>query len=277
METLKKEIEHHFAKQDFTIYISERAKHTTELAKKAVDANYDVIVAAGGDGSIMEVVTGIIGSKAKLGIIPYGTGNMLALNLEIPLNINKTLDSIITGKTTKIDIGKINDHKYFAFMAGCGFDAKIIDETSREKKKKLGLLAYYIEGLKQLLKVNHSNFKIKLDNKKIIKAKALTVIIANSANIIGNSFSLAPFASMKDGLLDLIIISPKTQPEFLKLLWKLITRINTDKNNKPKYFQAKKIEIKSKPVLLVQADGDIIGKTPVKIQVLPEAIEVIVP
>jgi YegS/Rv2252/BmrU family lipid kinase len=275
-KALKKHLLRRFFNFNFEIWETEKPFQAIDLSKKAVQENCDIIIAAGGDGTIIEVISGMINSNSKLGIIPYGTGNMLAANLGIPVNISKAIDIIIEGNSQKIDIGKIND-RYFAFMAGCGFDAKIIDETSREKKKKYGLLAYFIEGVSQVFKTKYNLFKIKLDNNKTVKARALTVIIANSGNIIGNLFSLVPHASLSDGLLDIIIISPKSTGDYIPILWQILTRQKHKKSNKIIYYQAKEVEIKCKPNLPVQADGDIIGKTPIKVQALPQAIEVLTP
>lgn len=276
-EFLKQELYKAFDGHDFEMHETTQALEAINISRKAAENNFDIVIAAGGDGTIIEVISGIIGTKTKLGIIPYGTGNMLAGNLGIPVNnLTRAIEIILEGSSTPIDIGKIND-KYFAFMAGCGFDAKIIDETSREKKKRLGLLAYYIEGVMQFFRSKYALFKIRLDNNKIIKTRALTVIIANSAGILGNMASLAPQASLNDGLLDVIIISPKGISGTLQVLWEIIFRTPRDTRSKIRHYQAKDIEIKSKPSLLVQADGDIIGKTPVKIQILPGAIEVLAP
>jgi len=258
------------------LWKTEEPFHAIDLARKAVQENFDIIVAAGGDGTIIEVVSGMIESKAKLGIIPFGTGNMLAGNLGIPVNISKAIEIILDGHSQKIDIGKIND-RYFAFMAGCGFDAKIIREVSREKKRKLGLFAYYIEGVMQLFRPKYAVFKIKLDNDRIIKVRGLVAMIANSGNILGDLLSLFPNASFNDGILDLLIVSPKNIFDYFSITWKLIIRHPYDKTKKIQYFKAKQIEIKTKPSLFVQADGDVIGKTPVNIEVVPKAIEILVP
>lgn len=277
IKILKEEMYRRFFDFEFKIWETEQALHAIELAKKAVEEDYGIIIAVGGDGTIIEVISGIIGSEVKLGIIPYGTGNMLAANLGIPTNnLSKAINIILKAYTQKIDIGKIND-RYFAFMAGCGFDAKIIGEVSREKKKKLGLFAYFLEGFLQVFSTKYAYFKIKLDNNKIIKVKALTVIIANSGNILGNLVSLAPKASFFDGLLDIIVISPKYINDYISILWKIITKKSYHSGNKITHYQAQDIEIKCKPCLFVQADGDIVGKTPIKIEVIPAAVEIFVP
>lgn len=276
LKVIKEELMRRFSSYDFKIWETLKPAHAIELAKKAVKEGADIVVAVGGDGTAIEVISGIIGSNAKLAIIPCGTGNMLAANLGIPTGLSKAIDIILDDHTNKIDVGKING-RYFAFMAGCGFDAKIIQETSREKKRKLGLLAYFIEGFKHAFGSPYAHFKIKLNNNNYIKVKALTVLIANSANIMGNIFSLAPHASFCDGLLDLIIISPKNTSDYIPIMWDILTKRALNQTNKIKHYQVKELEIESIPSLLIQADGDIIGMTPAKVQIIPEAVEVLLP
>ncbi|MDD3012337.1 MAG: diacylglycerol kinase family lipid kinase [Candidatus Gastranaerophilales bacterium] len=273
---LKDELIKGFVGHELNLWKTNEPLHAINLAKKAVQENFDIIVAIGGDGTITEVISGMIGSKAKLGIIPFGTGNMLAGNLGIPINIPKAIEIILNENSQKIDIGKIND-RYFAFMAGCGFDAKIIGKVSKKKKRKLGFFAYFIEGFIQSIKPKYAVFKIKLNNNRTIKVRGLATIIANSGDILGDLLSLFPNASFDDGLLDLLIISPKGIIDYLPIIWKIIIKQPYDKSKKIQYFQAKQIEIKTKPSLFVQADGDIIGKTPIYIEIVPKAIEILIP
>ena len=298
IKLLKDELIKGFAGHEFELFQTENPNHAIELAKNAVKLNPDVIVAAGGDGTVIEVITGIIGSGIKLGIIPFGTGNMLALNLGIPNDVTKAISLVLNGKTRMVDIGKIcfikkqfqlfknkkllnqslsEKCRYFAFMSGCGLDAKIIKETSREKKKKIGLYAYFLEGIRHALFTKSKNviFKIKLDNKIKLKTRALTVLIANSGNIMGDLITLAPNASISDGLLDLVVISPTSRRDYLSILLRIFSRKKPEKDEKIQYYQVKEIEIKAKPNVFIQADGDIIGKTPVRVSVIPSAIEVI--
>lgn len=273
---IKEELDQRFSEHYFEFWETQQSNHATDMAKKAIEMGFDIIIAVGGDGTVIEIIAGMINSNVKLGIIPYGTGNMLAANLGIPTLTSKSIDTILEGHSQKIDIGKINN-KYFAFMAGCGFDSRLIKELPKENKKKFGLWAYFIEGFKQAFKAKSVRFKIKLDNEKTIRTKALTVIVANSANILGNLISLAPHASLSDGILDIIVISVKDTIDYIPALWEIITRQSPSKFGKIKYYKAKEIEIETKPNLLVQADGDIIGKTPIKISIIPKSINVLIP
>lgn len=245
-------------------------------AKKAIDENFDVIIACGGDGTITEVASALINTDIKLGIIPAGTGNMLAGNLGIPLNIRDSISVIKEGKIRKMDIGKVNN-RYFTFMIGCGLNSSIIEHTSREKKRKFGYLAYFIEGIKKGINHPYIRYKIKIDGKKTVRVKALNLIAANKANIIGETFSLAPDASLFDGKMDLIIISIFKNIDYLFAFWKIFTKQHFTKSGRMRHYKFTTAEITSKPRVSVQIDGDILEETPIKIQVIPEAINILTP
>jgi diacylglycerol kinase (ATP) len=247
-----------------------------ELAQKAVLKNPEIIIACGGDGTVSQIIQGIIGTNIPLGIVPAGTGNVLALNLGIPPNIDKAIKIIKKGNTIRTDIGIINE-RIFASLAGCGFDADVINKTTREKKKIFGALAYFWEGFKYAFTSPHSKFKLVIDGNKIIKIKAVAILIVNKANIFGEYLSIVPKNLHNDGKFTIVILSPLNIWDYFKIVLGLLRNKHYEKSRKIKYFQAEKIEITSYPKILAQADGDIIGKTPVKAEILKEAVRVFVP
>lgn len=245
-------------------------------ARKAVEEGFKAIIACGGDGTVTETAAALIYSEAKLGIIPSGTGNMLADNLHIPLNIKDSIRVIKEEFPKKIDIGKVND-KYFTFMIGCGLNSAIIEETSREKKRRFGFLAYFFEGVKNALSLPHVKYKIKLDDKKTLKVKALNLTVANKANLVGETFSLAPDASLEDGELDLIIISVIRYIDYAHALWNIFTKKHFSNPGRMRRYKFKKAVITSKPKVKVQIDGDVLEETPITVSVIPHAVSVFVP
>lgn len=248
------------------------------IAKNAIENNCKLIIAVGGDGTINEIVNAIANTDTCLAIIPNGTGNLLATSLGIPIDITKAMKLIKENYRKKIDLGKINDH-YFSIIAGCGFDAAIMKNVKRTDKKLLGILAYFLEGLKQAFMPKRAVFNMVIDNKKI-KRRGLIVMFINSGNIFGNIITLVPNASMHDGLLDVCMFSPKHTGEFIPVLWKILTKENYENKLTKKtalHFKAKNIELKCRPKLPTQADGDFIGYPPLKVTTCPNALEIIVP
>lgn len=264
--------------QEFELFVTTMDNTATDIASRAIQQGIELIIVVGGDGTIREVINAIVGSNIILGIVPNGTGNLLATSLGIPSDIEKAMDIVFEGKKQKMDVGKINDH-YFAIIAGCGFDAEIMKNINKNHKKLLGLAAYFIEGLKQYLSPKRAVFKIDIDGKKY-KFKAINVLFVNSSNILGNFISIVPESSIYDGYLDVCIVSPKTFFDFIPVLWKIFMRQNThilDKNTKIITFKAKRIEFLCRPKLMIQADGDVIGYPPGLVEVFPGALNVIVP
>ncbi|MFA6990079.1 MAG: diacylglycerol kinase family protein [Candidatus Gastranaerophilaceae bacterium] len=275
-EYLRLKLTQAFGHSKIELYETTEKTTAAELAQKAVLRKPDIIIACGGDGTVSQVMQGIIETDIPLGIIPAGTGNLLALNLGIPPNIDKSIQIIKKGKIIRTDIGIINK-RIFASLAGCGFDAHVINKTTREKKKLFGALAYFWEGFKYAFESSRSRFKLVIDENKIIKIKAVAILIVNKANIFGEYLSIVPKSLHNDGKFNIVVLSPLNVWDYVKIVLGLLRNKHYEKSKKIRYFQAEKIEITSYPRLLAQADGDIIGKTPVKAEILKEAIKVFVP
>ncbi|MEW5822201.1 MAG: diacylglycerol kinase family protein [Cyanobacteriota bacterium] len=263
---------------EYEVKETEKPAHAYIIAKEAVDNNINLVIVVGGDGTINEVVNAIACTDVCLGIIPNGTGNLLATSLGIPMDFSKSINIIFENNRKKIDLGRINN-QYFSIIAGCGFDATIMKNVKRSDKKILGFLAYFIEGFKQALFPRRSIFNLLIDGKRV-KKRALTVLFINSGNILGNIITIVPDASMTDGLLDVCIFSPQHTGEFIPVLWKILTKENTQKDpdfDRITHLKAKEIKFKCRPRLPVQADGDVIGYPPLDIHAVPDALNVIVP
>ncbi len=131
---------------------TEWARHATELTKEAANDGYDVVVAVGGDGTINEIVNGLVNTKTRLGIIPRGTANLLATEMDIPSNLEDACAVIAKNKPVHIDTATVNDH-YFTIMAGIGFDAHVVKEVdSSTVKNKWGAIAYPLIAIRELVR-----------------------------------------------------------------------------------------------------------------------------
>ncbi|GGX24333.1 diacylglycerol/lipid kinase family protein [Aquimarina muelleri] len=189
-------------KYSLTIKLSTHKKHAIKLTKQSIDEGATIIVACGGDGTVNEVASCIVGTSIKLGIIPTGSGNGLASNLKIPKIIEKAITLIKQENITQIDVGTINEH-YFFSNTGVGFDASVIKnyEASNERT----LYNYIKASLKSFRELNkQEEVKISIDNKNTF-INPFMIFVSNS-NELGYKISLTPKASLRDGLLDAIII-----------------------------------------------------------------------
>lgn len=164
------------------------------------DAITDVVI-CGGDGTVNAVVNALLGADVNFGIIPVGSGNSLAFAAKIPKQPGRALDIIFKGKAFPVDAFKINE-KFSCALCGIGFDAEVAHEFAKQKKR--GLQTYLRISTMKFFSSKPYPFEIKLDD-RIIKTDAYFISIANS-NQFGNNFTIAPKASMSDGLLDIVIV-----------------------------------------------------------------------
>jgi len=253
---------------EFTKY----PKHAIELAKDAKN-KYDLIIVAGGDGTVNEVINGIGNSKTTLAIIPFGSTNVLALELGIPFNVKKASELITKGKKIEMDLGYAKtkqEGRYFSMMLGVGFDASLIKGISSKFKKKWGRLSYPLAGIKHLFKYRWYNIHVKHK----IHSVGYFVIISNS-KYYGGEYQIADKASTTDGLLDLVIINRRNWWKIIKI----ISSLSSGKLNKflkGEYYQTKEAHIYSHKKMLVQVDGELIGEAPVNVTIVPKALNVMV-
>src|SRR5690554_5614581 len=185
-------------------------------AAEAVDRGFDIIIAAGGDGTLYEVINGMAGkeNRPKLGIIPLGTTNDFARALGIPKFWEFACDLIIAQNTRSIDVGKAND-RYFINIAGGGSMTELTYEVPSKLKTMIGQLAYYMKGLEKLPSLRPIEIEVKSPEFEGVE-DVMLFLVANS-NSVGGFEKLAPLASLDDGLLDVLILRKCNLAEFLRI------------------------------------------------------------
>ncbi|MCX6383035.1 MAG: diacylglycerol kinase family lipid kinase [Actinobacteria bacterium] len=254
------------------IKFTKHPKHAMELAKGAKN-KYDMVIVAGGDGTVNEVINGISDSKITLAIIPFGSTNVLALELGIPFNAKEASELIAHGKRLKIDLGyaKTNEEaRYFSMMVEVGFAPKLIKGINLKVKKRWGKLAYLLSGIRQLLTYEWYNIHVEHKSHSV----GYFVIVSNSKDYAGE-YQIADKASTTDGLLDLVVINRKSWWKIIKF----ISSLSSGKSNtylRGEYYQIKEAHIYSRHKMLVQVDGELIGTAPVDVKVVPKALTVMV-
>ena len=179
------------------------AGHATELALKASLAGFDLVVAVGGDGTVNEVAQGLIGTQTSMGIVPVGSGNGLARELGISMNMKKSAHTLIEGVNLQIDVCKLNNQRYLC-TSGIGFDAQVADQMSKASSR--GLQRYIQLVIKESIIYKPINVKMKIDG-KLIHQPVFLITFANASQF-GNNAYIAPAASMTDGLIDVIVVKP---------------------------------------------------------------------
>lgn len=179
------------------------------LARDARAHGMERLLVAGGDGSLAEAAQALAGTETALAILPSGTGNVLAANLGLPHDMEACLRLALTGEARPFDVGRANG-TVFLIMAGMGADGRIIRDADRKTKRRLGILAYFVAGLKNLGR-SRTPYRITIDG-KTIRRRAKTVLVANLGRIPGG-IDLVPGADPEDGLLEIVIVRARTLPE----------------------------------------------------------------
>lgn len=252
--------------------LTEYAGHATEIVEEAITKNFDIIVAAGGDGTINEVASKVLQHKKILGILPLGSGNGLARFLNIPQNLKDAILLINQLKTDKIDSATFNN-KCFFNLAGMGFDAHLSAAFSKDKKR--GLAGYLKLSFKEVFTYKDEIYNINIDGIDY-QRKAFAVTIANSSQY-GNNVYIAPHASVKDGLLDVCVIKPFSILK-LPVLSYILLNGTAETSDMIEIIKGKNIKISRAKEGPVHVDGEPLnmGKE-VQVTINPLSLEVIVP
>lgn len=244
----------------------------TNLAKAAADQDFDAIIAVGGDGTVNEVVNGIVNSKAVLGIIPTGSANDFAKELNLPTSIADACQAILDANTRKIDVGKVND-RYFINVAGVGLDAQVSEKANKTPVRARGLVQYVIALSRVLLNSHPKEFNLSLDG-KARRIKAWLISIGNGKQF-GGGMKILPTADVSDGLFDICVIKDIKKWAVIYYL-PLVIQGKHLKLPDVAVYRAKEVEI-SCLGCLGHADGEIMRGDLFKFVLLPQALEVIAP
>lgn len=245
----------------------------TLAARKAVEDRFELVIAAGGDGTVYEVVNGIAEQRYRpaLGIIPGGTTNDFARAIGLPRSIMKAAQVIAKGKPNPIDIGKIND-RYFINIAAGGLLTTLTYEVPSKLKTMLGQMAYYMKGMEKLPFLSPIHVRIEGD-KQVIDEEIMMFLIANS-NSVGGLEKLAPNARLDDGLFDCIVLRKTSLPEFIRIVT-LVLKGDHIKHPNVVYFQTKKLQVTSNEKVPLNLDGELGGMLPCTFTALPRHIQLI--
>ncbi len=245
----------------------------TCIAREAAREGYQVVVAAGGDGTVNEVVNGLAGSATALAALPIGTVNVWVRELGMPLQPRAAAEAILHARVERIDLGRAGD-RYFLLMAGVGFDAEVTAEVRSQEKRRLGVLAYALRVVSLGLRFQGSRATILIDGRRV-RARVLMVVLGNS-QLYGGFVKMTARASVNDGLLDVCIIRGKSLLSApMRLLAIALRRYTRD--SEVEYHRARVVRIEAPRPLAVQVDGDHIGHTPMQFEAVPGALYALLP
>jgi diacylglycerol kinase (ATP) len=234
----------------------------------------DIIVAVGGDGTVNEVVNGMSGSSARLGIVPAGTVNVLALELGIPFQVERACEVIAAGNTRSMDLGWANDRK-FILMMGAGIDALTIRNIDPRAKKRFRELAFLSTGLRQGFARPPQVFLVRVNGEE----HRVTFLVAGNSRYYGGRFGITTDADPTDGLLDVLMFKG-TSVASLSVFWLGVPTGLHLHNRDVTYVRADSVEVlplDEEHVVWYQTDGELAGSLPARLGIHHHAIDILVP
>ncbi|MGB6409497.1 MAG: diacylglycerol kinase [Planococcus donghaensis] len=247
-----------------------------QAAVHAVEREFDLVVAVGGDGTLNEVVSGIakFENRPKVGLIPMGTTNDFARAVHIPRDITKAVDIILKGDSIPVDIGLMNDDRYFINIAGGGRLTELTYEVPSKLKTVLGQMAYYLKGIEMIPSIRSSRVRIEYDG-QVFDDSAMMFLIGLT-NSVGGFEKLAPDASINDGKFTLLILKELNMAEFIRVA-SLALRGEHLSDPHVIYAKASEIKVTTEERVLLNLDGEYGGVLPATFKNLASHIEIFVP
>ena len=257
------------------VFVTHEAGDAQQYAQQAVAAGVDAVAVYGGDGTVTEAASGLIGSNMPLAILPGGTANVMSIELGIPGTLQAAAEMLCDPARGMrlVDMGMIGDRPFFGHLA-IGLEADMHQTADRAMKDRLGFLAYPIAALQALVDRSVARFTLTLDDEKV-EMDLLNCMVTNIGSIGVLGATLAHNISVSDGLLDVLLIR-NTDVASLSELVGSLTGLADPANRLP-HWQVRNVSITADPPQRVTADGEVLGSTPVDIKVLPGAVHVIVP
>ncbi|WP_059050654.1 diacylglycerol kinase [Paenibacillus senegalimassiliensis] len=245
----------------------------TREAAWAVERGYDIIIAAGGDGTLNEVVNGMAGLNTlpPLGVFPMGTTNDFARAMGIPRRWEDYCDLVIENKTRPIDIGRVNG-RHFINIAGGGTLTELTYEVPSKLKTLIGQLAYYVKGVEKMVSLSPTQLIIDAEGYDTVEGEFMLFLIANS-NSVGGFEKLAPDARIDDGLLDVIAVKKCNLAEFIRLVSLALRGDHLDDPHVA-YFKTPRMSVTSPGQVQLNLDGELGGELPGVFEVLPQHLHI---
>ncbi|HZI99968.1 MAG TPA: diacylglycerol kinase family protein [Gemmatimonadaceae bacterium] len=248
--------------------------HGSELAA-AHGSKYDAVFTLGGDGTAIEVIGALAHIGPPVGVLPGGTGNIIARTLGTPARIRRAVEVLIRGDEARIDLGVLHTGHRFAIGMGVGLDATMIQNAPGPLKRRLGFFAYVVAALRAFAKLEKFTVSLTVDGEtKIMRTSA--VLIANFGAVMNNLIAFGDGIQRDDGVLNVCVYSPRNPWDALRILYKMtLKRFSPDPSIY--YASGSTFTIETDPPRIGQADGELIGNGPFTVTVDPLAARVLVP
>jgi len=260
---------------EFDVVVTSHQGHAAMVAVERA-RDFAAVLTLGGDGTAMEVIGALAGTGTPVGVLPGGTGNLVARALRTPRRIELAVRALLHGDIAAVDLGYIPESKRrFAFSSGVGVDARMIDETNPETKRRFGIGAYIHTGVR--VGLSRRPFRVRVDvDGFAVEREATSLMVANFGTVLDRLFVLGPGIVQDDGRLDLCVFSPRHAPDVVRIAWRLFRR-DFGSDDALFYRSGREFRIECDPPQLYQADGELLGTTPYSVRVEPLAARLLVP
>jgi YegS/Rv2252/BmrU family lipid kinase len=257
-----------------------RKRALRKHARRAVKDNRDMVVVVGGDGAVLQVVNALAGRDVVLGIVPKGTGNLLAGNLDVPTRLDDAVALLVSLETRTIDLGTVTvdgSDREFAVACGIGFDARVMDATKPSQKRRWGKLAYAANAVREGGQVAEAEHEITIDG-TTIRTPAAQIFIANFGKM-GAKLGPRRQVLADDGKFDVFVVKATGPVDGLLAGWQALRQkaLGRTSDGRVLRSQASEVTVTSSPPQLVETDGTVIGTTPISARIRPAALRVIAP
>ena len=274
---VRRALEAHFVRSGigYEIHAVTEGERLAESVRARLKEGFDLIVAAGGDGTVSAVVDGLAGSPTPLGIIPTGTANLVARELNIPLEVGEAARLVADApRIRNMDAMRVAGRVY-VLIIGVGISASVAGGTTKKNKNRFGLPAYAGAAILKMFEFRPRSLEVVVDG-ETHKVRSVEVAIANCGILTKLIFPKGPDIHVDDGRLDVCIVDTATLLDYPRYLLNVLRHRSAV--SRVRYLGARKsVAIRSARALPVQADGDVVGTTPIEIELIPGAVGVIVP
>lgn len=242
---------------------------------RAEGASHDAVFVLGGDGTVMEVVQALRDWAIPIGVLPGGTGNLVAHALRIPMRVGRAVGALVGGAVAEIDLGVLADGRVFVFAAGVGIDTTMVVRTSAASKRRFGVLAYAVTAVRATLALDHFELRATVDGVPH-RYRATSALIANFGTVLGGLVRLGPGIQENDGMLDLCVFSPTTARDAVRVGWRLL-RGDFRVDPAMHFHRGRTLLLDTEPARATQADGELLPGMTLHATVAPRAARLLVP
>jgi diacylglycerol kinase (ATP) len=268
----------------FDVGLTNESGHASRLAREAALSGYTKIISVGGDGTFNETLNGLIendraAADVQLGVLPVGTGSDFARALRIPKDPRKAWQHLMNGKVSPLDVGRIDTRRgdktvtrYFANVAGLGFDGEVSDRVNRSGRKGGGTIPYLTTMLAALLSYKNKMVKVTIDD-RTIEGRMNSVIVCN-AKYFGGGMHIAPHADWADGQFDVILLGDFNKLEVLANTPRIYQGTHL-LHPKVKFLRGRSVSVETQDLMYLQAEGELIGEAPSTFKLLPNLLKVL--